>query len=199
MPEGVPSPAAGTQQGRGLRAAPACRCKAKHGVYRTQEAGGCAADWEAATGKAAHVSSDSDMRVRRRWERLAPGKGGQRPSARNARGLRSSSVKEKAAPEPAHDGPASLPGRDTPAAHWGCVCRSGTSYSAHRHPSPFRGSQPPAGGSGLDPIATVQIKLAALGWQGAFFPWEVATSARRWCQARVGNVSLPDDFRGVWG
>jgi hypothetical protein len=198
MPEGVPSPAAGTQQGRGLRAAPACRCKAKHGVYRTQEAGGCAADWEAATGKAAHVSSDSDMRVRRRWERLAPGKGGQRPSARNARGLRSSSVKEKAAPEPAHDGTASLPGRAgstlglrVPTWH--------VSYSAHRHPSPFRGSQPPAGGSGLDPIATVQIKLAALGWQGAFFPWEVATSARRWCQARVGNVSLPDDFRGVWG
>jgi hypothetical protein len=146
---GVPSPAAGTQQGRGLRAAPACRCKAKHGVYRTQEAGGCAADWEAATGKAAHVSSDSDMRVRRRWERLAPGKGGQRPSARNARGLRSSSVKEKAAPEPAHDGTASLPGRDTPAAHWGCVCRPGTSATA------LTGTHPHFEGANLPPAAQV--------------------------------------------
>lgn len=85
--------------------------------------------------------------------------------------------------------------------HSGCVPWPGTSaptFSGGTHPH-FEGANPPPSGSGLDPIATVQTKLAALARQGTFFPWEVATSARRWCQARVGNVSLSDDFQGSLG
>jgi hypothetical protein len=91
---------------------------------------------------------------------------------------------------------------------WTCVFtrarRAGALRGGRAYPR-FEGANPPASSSGLDPIATVQTKLAGLGvGRARSFPWEVATSARRWCQAKSGERALSEMQRsgvgrGAWG